>query len=69
MKSGFERRLKHDENEIKFRMEAKARRERNQVSDQGNDGIVQKWCTKKAGVRMYYGTSELLYINQAFGGG
>jgi hypothetical protein len=32
-------------------------------------GFMQKRCTKKAGVQMYYGTSELLYINQAFGGG
>jgi hypothetical protein len=34
-----------------------------------NDEIVQKWCKKKAGVWIYYGTSELLYFNQAFGGG
>jgi hypothetical protein len=34
----------------------------------GNDGIMEKWYTNQAGVQMYYGTSEWLYINQAFGG-
>jgi hypothetical protein len=35
----------------------------------GDVRIIQKRCTKKAGVRMYFGMSELLYINQAFSGG
>jgi hypothetical protein len=30
-------------------------------------GLMQKRCMMKAGVRMYYGMSESLYINQAFG--
>jgi hypothetical protein len=34
----------------------------------GDVGIIKRRCTKKAGVQMYIGTSESLYIHQAFGG-
>jgi hypothetical protein len=33
----------------------------------GDVRIIQNRYTKKAGVQMYFGTSESLYINQVFG--
>jgi hypothetical protein len=59
------------ENAIRFEAEAKAQWNgiRLRIKFTGDVGIIQKRCTKKAGVQMYIGTRELLYINQAFSRG